>query len=261
MTATLERPGVQARQVQARQIQVCVDRQSPVPLYYQLAEQLARAIRDGILKPGDPFENEVALAERLGMSRPTVRRSIAELVSQGLLVRRRGVGTAVAHAAVHRRGELTSLHDDLRTAGRVPGTRVLRLEYGATDRRAAGVLELDARTPLVYLERLRLVDGKPFALLRNWLPPAAGDLSARDLESRGLYDLLRDRGIVPAVAHQSVGSRPAVPDEQVLLGLGRAASVLTMTRRAYNSAGHPVEFGDHSYRPDGYQIDVTVYAR
>ena len=77
-------------------IPVIIDRSSPVPLYHQLSEQLTAAIADGTLKPGDPFENELALAERLDLSRPTVRRAIAELVTRGLLVRRRGVGTVVA---------------------------------------------------------------------------------------------------------------------------------------------------------------------
>ncbi|HEX8497337.1 MAG TPA: GntR family transcriptional regulator, partial [Actinomycetales bacterium] len=90
-----------------------LDRSSPVPLYFQLATQLQAAIDDGRLGSGDPIENEVALAERLGLSRPTVRRAIQELVAKGLLVRQRGVGTQVAHRMVHRRAELTSLHDDL----------------------------------------------------------------------------------------------------------------------------------------------------
>lgn len=252
MTMTLER--------EAKQIPVTVDRDSPVPLYHQLAEQLARAITDGVLKPGDAFEKEMSLADRLAMSRPTVRRSIGELVTRGLLVRRRGVGTTVAHAAVHRRNELTSLYDDLAADGRAPATRVLRFGLAECNRRAAEALELDPRAPLVYLERLRLMDGAPMAVLRNWLPPAFGDLSAGELESSGLYQLLRRRGVVPEVAHQTVGGRPALPEERALLGLGRLDPVLTMSRRVYDGAGKPVEFGDHSYRADRYSFDITVHA-
>lgn len=256
MTVTLERGG----HAEAVQVPVSVDRDSPVPLYHQLAEQLAKAIADGVLRPGDPFEKELSLAERLDMSRPTVRRSIAELVTRGLLVRRRGVGTTVAHAAVHRRNELTSLYDDLAADGREPATRVLRLSYAEYDRRAARALEVDPRTPLVYLERLRIIDGAPIALLKNWLPPSCSDLTATELESGGLYELLRRRGVAPAVAHQTMGCRPAVPEERHQLGLGRMEPVLTMTRHAYDSAGTPVEFGDHCYRADRYKFDVTVHA-
>ena len=244
----------------ARQIPVHVDRESPIPLYHQLAEQLASAIQDGLLQPGDPFEREVSLADRLDMSRPTVRRSIAELVARGLLVRRRGVGTTVAHAAVHRRNELTSLYDDLVANGREPATRVLKLDYSEYDKRAALALELDSRTPLVYVERLRLIDGNPIAILKNWLPPSCGNLSAAELETDGLYAQLRRRGIAPAVAQQTVGGRSAVPEERALLGLGRTDPVLTMTRRAYDAAGSPVEFGDHCYRADRYSFEVTVHA-
>ena len=70
------------------QVNVSIDRTSPVPLYHQLSEQLCAAIADGRLQPGDPFENEVALAQRLSLSRPTVRRAIQEMVDKGLLVGR-----------------------------------------------------------------------------------------------------------------------------------------------------------------------------
>ncbi len=96
-----------------------LDRSSPVPLYYQLAQAIEAAIRDGELAPGDRFENELALAKRLTLSRPTTRRAIQELVDKGLLVRKRGVGTQVVQNPVHRRVELTSLFDDL--APRRPG--------------------------------------------------------------------------------------------------------------------------------------------
>ena len=76
------------REGSVRQVPVTIDRNSPVPLYFQVSEQVARAIRTGALQPGDPLENEVMLAERLGMSRPTIRRSMADLVDRGLVVRR-----------------------------------------------------------------------------------------------------------------------------------------------------------------------------
>lgn len=68
-----------------------LDRSSPVPLYFQLAQTIENAIIGGELAPGDRFENELALAKRLNLSRPTTRRAIQELVDKGLLVRKRGV--------------------------------------------------------------------------------------------------------------------------------------------------------------------------
>src|SRR5690606_23841351 len=76
-------------------LSVPLDRTSPVPLYFQLAQELERRIREGELPPGTRLENEILLADRLGLSRPTLRRAIEYLVDQGLLVRKRGVGTQV----------------------------------------------------------------------------------------------------------------------------------------------------------------------
>ena len=135
---------------------VQIDRASPVPLYHQLAEQLSAAIDTGTLSPGDAFENELALAERLGLSRPTVRRAIAELVTQGMLVRRRGIGTTVAKQMVHRRAELTSLYEDLARDGRQPRTEVLSLVTDAQDERAAAAFGLPPHTPLVAMVRRAL---------------------------------------------------------------------------------------------------------
>jgi DNA-binding GntR family transcriptional regulator len=244
----------------ALQIPVTIDRTSPVPLYHQLSQQLAAAIDDGVLKPGDPFENELSLAERLDLSRPTVRRAIVELVTRGLLVRRRGIGTTVAQEAIHRRNELTSLYDDLRETGRRPVTVVLEFEPAITDHRAAAIFGLPSDTPLVHLQRLRSVEEGPIAILHNWLPPQYADLDPEALATGSLYGLLRARGVVPAVGHQSIGARPAEPVERKLLQLDRHDPVLTMTRRAYDAAGRPVEFGDHCYRFDRHRFDLTVYS-
>src|SRR5690349_7460732 len=102
-----------------------VDRSSPVPLYFQLALYLEKAIESGEMAAGGRLDNELQLAAQLGLSRPTVRRAIQYLVEKGLLVRKRGVGTSVVHAKVRRGVELTSLYDDLARSGQRPTTKVL----------------------------------------------------------------------------------------------------------------------------------------
>ncbi|MFK4087767.1 GntR family transcriptional regulator [Kribbella sp. NPDC020789] len=240
---------------------ISIDRTSPVPLYHQLAEQLTAAISGGTLRPGDPFENEIAMSDRLGLSRPTVRRAISELVNKGLLVRRRGIGTTVANRMVHRKAELTSLYDDLVREGRTPRTDVLSLVTDAHDDRAAEMLGLPAGTPLVSIVRLRYAGDQPLAILRNWLPPALNDLTVTDLERDGLYAVLRARGIRPTVARQRIGARNATAEERRTLHMSKAEPLVTMTRSAYDADGAPVEYGSHCYRADQYSVDVLVSER
>ncbi len=244
----------------ALQVPVTIDRTSPVPLYHQLAEQLGRAIADGELQPGDPFENEVSVAERLQLSRPTVRRAIQELVDQGLLIRRRGLGTTVSNRKVHRKARLTSLYDDLQQAGQHPRTELLGLET-EHDERAAAALDLPADTPLLHITRLRYAGDLPLAMMQNWLPPAYGDVTADELTRGGLYDALRARGAKPVVAQQSIGARMPTPAERKHLDMKPSQPLLTMTRMAFDPAGLAVEFGDHSYRASDYTIDLMIDER
>ena len=156
----------------AQRLPIEIDRSSPVPLYHQLAEQLSASIASGVLQPGDPFENEVAVAERLQLSRPTVRRAIQELVDQGMLVRRRGLGTTVANRKVHRKIELSSLFDDLQRDGRDPRTTVVEHEV-VTDDRAAAALDLAPDTPMLRLVRVRMAGDNPLALMQLAVKPLA----------------------------------------------------------------------------------------
>ena len=242
-------------------IPVVIDRTSPVPLYHQLAEQLTAAIEDGVLRPGDPFENELARAARLNLSRPTVRRAIAELVGRGLLVRRRGVGTTVANQVIHRRDELSSLFDDLARRGVTPTSEILSLDRERLNATAAEALGLPEDTPLFYVKRRRLAGETPAAVMNNYLPPQFADIGEADLTNRGLYEILRSRGVRPVIAHQVIGARRPTAAERKLLGLAPGDPLLTMTRRAYDAEGGAVEYGDHCYRFDQYAFDVTVYER
>jgi DNA-binding GntR family transcriptional regulator len=244
----------------AGRVHVRIDRASPVPLWHQLAEQLTAAIHEGRLQPGDPVENEVALAARLSLSRPTVRRAMQALVDQGLVVRRRGVGTTVANRKVHRRAALSSLHDDLLRSGQAPSTTVLDVRT-VREARAAAALDLPVDTDLLALVRLRCADGAPLAVLHNWLPPAYADVTAEELAADGLYAALRARGATPVVASQNVGARMPTREERRRLAIRGQQPVLTMTRTAFGPAGDAIEFGDHCYRAEDYSLDLMLDER
>src|SRR4051794_24504389 len=147
-----------------------INRASPVPLYFQVAQHLEDSISSGRIPAGTLFENEIVLAKRLGLSRPTMRRAMEQLVDQGLIVRRRGIGTRVVQPKVRRPLELTSLHDDLASTGQAPTTRVLRFETVEAEAEVAARLRLGAGEPVVLVERLRSAREQPIAKMTNWLP-------------------------------------------------------------------------------------------
>ncbi|MBW9206275.1 GntR family transcriptional regulator [Mumia sp. zg.B17] len=241
--------------------EISLDRSSPVPLYFQMAEQLEGAIVSGTLAPGDKLDNELVLADRLGLSRPTVRQAIQVLVDKGMLVRKRGVGTQVVHGKVSRSVELTSLHDDLTAAGQAPRTEVLSLARLEASEESARALQLEPGSPVWSLERVRYIGDEPLALMQNLLPASLLDLAAVDLADNGLYAALRRAGIWMRVAKQRIGARRADARESRLLGERRGAPLLTMQRTAYDDAGRAVEYGEHAYRPDLYAFELTLVDR
>nr|WP_206439183.1 GntR family transcriptional regulator [Streptomyces scabichelini] len=238
-----------------------MDRGSPIPLYYQFAQQLESAIEHGALAPGNLLGNEMEIAARLGLSRPTVRQAIQSLVDKGLLVRRRGVGTQVVHSQVKRPLELSSLYDDLATAGQSPATRVLRNEVEPASPDVAAALGIPEGGDVTVLERLRLTHGEPMAHLCNYLPPALLDLDTARLEATGLYRMMRAAGITLHSARQTVGARSATTEEGKLLDEPADAALLTMRRTAYDDTGRAVEYGTHVYRAARYAFEFQLLMR
>lgn len=243
------------------QLSLEIDRGSPVPLYYQVSQQLEQEIETGKLQPGAQLGNEVQLAGELGLSRLTLRRAIQELVDKGLLVRKRGVGTQVVHNQVKRPLELTSLYDDLANSGQEPSTTVLTHEIVAAPDDVAAGLDIEPETEVLHIERLRMAGGEPLALLRNWLPGAHSSITEENLEERGLYAQLRASGVHIRVARQRIGARKATAQEASLLEEKRGAAMLTMQRTAYDDAGSAVEFARHVYRSDRYSFESTLVDR
>jgi DNA-binding GntR family transcriptional regulator len=235
-----------------------VDRNSPVPLYFQVAQHLEHLIESGELPSGARLENEIDLADRLGLSRPTMRRAIEYLVDRGLLVRKRGVGTQVVHAKVQRQVELTSLYDDLAKTHRDPRTKVLSFATEPVPDALAVELGIPEGTPVYVFERLRYAGAEPLAIMRNHVPAGLLPLTSADLETQGLYNLLRANGINLRIARQSIGARAATTAEARALGETKGAPLLTMTRAAYDDQGRAIEHGNHIYRASRYSFDLTL---
>jgi DNA-binding GntR family transcriptional regulator len=238
-----------------------LDRTGPVPMYFQVSTRMEEAIRSGAVPRGARIENELAFGVSVGLSRPTVRRAIQELVDKGLVVRRRGIGTQVVQGSFTRQVELTSLYEDLAGAQLAPTTRVLDHSMRAADDDTARQLGVAPGSELLHLHRVRLSDGVAVAVLENHLPPEFHDISAAELGERGLYQALRSRGVAIRVATQRIGARSATAHEAEQLAVDTAAPVLTVHRVAFDASGRAVELGQHVYRSDLYSFETTLVAR
>ena len=235
-----------------------LDRSGPIPLYFQVSQRIEQAIMDGTLPAGARLENEVSLGERLRLSRPTIRRAIQDLVDKGLLVRRRGIGTQVVHGRVTRGVELTSLYEDLQQSGQKPSTRILSVEVVKATELLADRLAVPEGAAVLHVKRVRLADNVPVSVLENWLPTEFTDITARELETAGLYEILRARGVTIRVAKQRIAARTATTDDSLLLDIDKHSALITMERTAVDSSGKAIEFGSHCYRPDLYSFEVTL---
>ncbi|WP_338692748.1 GntR family transcriptional regulator [Streptomyces sp. Q6] len=240
---------------------ITIDRASPVPLYFQFAQQLQQLIETGVLPPGTRLTNEISLADQFGLSRPTMRQAMQHLVDKGLLARKRGVGTQVVTNRIRRQVEFSSLYDDLERDDRHPRTKVLSVGTCPADTATAAALRVDEGTDVLSIERLRFADHQPIALLRNHLPLGLVDLSADALAEAGLYQLLRQSGVDLHTAEQTIGARRATAAEAKLLDETRGATLLTMTRTAYDDTGKPIEYGAHVYRASRYSFEMSIAAR
>nr|WP_329139036.1 GntR family transcriptional regulator [Streptomyces sp. NBC_01476] len=240
--------------------QITIDRSSPVPLYFQFAQQLQTLIETGVLPPGTLLSNEIMMADQFGLSRPTMRQAMQHLVDKGLLARKRGVGTRVVTNRIRRQLDFTSLYEDLERDRRHPSTEVLSIATIQAGGQVAAALRVEEGSAVVAVERLRLADGEPIAIMHNHLPADLVELTPDALCGAGLYQLLRRSGIALSTAEQTIGARRATAAEAKLLNEARGATLLTMVRTAHDESGRPVEYGSHVYRASRYSFEMTVAA-
>lgn len=236
-----------------------IERESSVPLYVQIADRLARDIAEGRYKAFERLPTEHELMERYRVSRITVRQAIAQLIRQGLAVSKQGKGTFVAGPVVqHELEELKGFYDTLVGQGHTPQTRLL--EFGPAQTPANIELLLGAAgQKAVYLKRVYSLQGRPFALARAWLPPAAQRVSWDEAARNPLYAILQNLlGFKVVRAEVSIVARQADPEESELLALQPASPVLVMERASYSNAGEVLEVSRFSIRPENYRFRLSV---
>lgn len=240
-------------------LDISLDRNSGVPLHSQISKPLAKLITSGQLRANTLIEDEVSMAKRLSVSRPTTRRALQDLVGRGLLSRKRGIGTHVTPRQVHRQMGLTSLKSDLEESGFETHTEILAYELILAGPDEQRTFNCEEGAEIVRVERLRSADGKPIALLTNFLLAEFAP-SLTDLSNRGLYDCLREAGIQLATANHHVRARNATEREADLLQMPDKSAVLTMTQTVFDVNGKTAEFGSHIYNPELYQLSFTSTA-
>lgn len=237
--------------------QIKLDHSSPVPLYHQISEPLKQMIMEGKIPSGAKLEDELSMAKRLGVSRPTARRALQALVDLRLVVRKRAVGTIVAPKEIHRPVRLSSLYDDLKETGQKPTTDLLYWEEVPAPQEVAEELHLSTGDPVVKIVRLRRTNGQPLALMTNYLIPEVAP-TMRELKKSGLYEAMRRNKFEVVSAQQKISARKANAQEAEELGEPRGAAILTMHRLSFDLNGHPIEVGDHIYRASRYSFTMNL---
>jgi DNA-binding MarR family transcriptional regulator len=230
-----------------------VDPTSPVPLYFQAAQHIQRAIETGELPPGSRLDNELLLAEQFGLSRPTMRRAMQYLVDKGLLVRRRGIGTQVADAAPE--GPAKQADPSRALTGSSPGLEALGNVAALVNARPASSLTAAeiaaaARTPLTILGRILrethdgtvLTTQQTFVLSQLMATDALPITDLAEADSRAVSTMAE---IVTRMAKAGLVEKSSGADDrrQVLVSItpkGRAAVEGTLRQRT-NSLAELIE--------------------
>src|SRR5205814_10347889 len=150
---------------------VVLDRQSVVPLYYQIQQGLSEQIRSGELKPGALMPSEQEIAARLGVSRMTARQALKSLCSRGLAFSQRGRGTFVSRMKLEKNfRQLLSFSEEMKNRGTQPRSRVLAFRQIHPGEDVVEALHLSPAQEVILLRRVRMADSAPLCVEVTHLP-------------------------------------------------------------------------------------------
>lgn len=233
-------------------------RAGAAPAYLRLRRVLRQQVEAGVLGPGQTLPSERELAEQLGLSRVTVRKALAGLVENGVLVQRRGAGTFVAERIVKPLSKMTSFSEDLRARGLDPRSVFLERSIGEVTPDEAMALNLSPGSLVVRLHRLRYAGTEPLAVERSAIPQTILGDPERVVDS--LYEALDALGCRPVRALQRLRAVNLNAAQAKLLQLPAGSAALAVERRSFLEDGRLVEFTSSWYRGDAYDFVAELQA-
>ena len=241
-----------------------IDPEGGFALYRQIKDDIVRRIESGELAPGEALPSERELCERYGVSRPTLRQATQDLVREGMLVVRRGVGTFVTQTRVRQQlGSVLGFTEKMARDGRHASTRVLEhglQPAGDLDATVAAELQLESGSRVLRVVRLRLADEIPVMVETMHISPERfPGIESLDLESVSLYRALRETYDVD-IAQIRETLEPVLlseADAHLLGARGRSPSIQA-TITSFDQAGRPVEHTTSRVRGDSSQYYIEV---
>ena len=243
-----------------------IDKDSPVPYYYQIAQALREAL-EGIHRAGDgepvTLPSEPALAETFGVARGTVRHALQLLEREGLICRQKGRGTFAGRRRVELDlTELSSISQQMRARNWTPAYRLLDISATRPTPPVRAALDIGEDELVWTVRRLRLADGEPVCLEQSFLPfRLVAHLDREDLAG-SLYDLLRTRyGLKLRTSDQTIRTRKADAEEARLLSIRQGDPVFAITGIISDPGGTPVEYSRSVWRGDRYDLQVRLVSR
>ena len=237
-----------------------LNRDVPIPLYYQLKQFILAQISSGDWPTGCQLPSEQQFCEKFGISRPTVRQAISELTAEGHLLRKqRKVTVPKPKMEGIFFSSLQTFDAEMRAKNLTPTTRVLTLEVRAYDV-AAEKLKLPKDAACIYLERLRFADGDPLVWVETYLPrETMPGLLSVDFERASLYETIESQYEIRIErVNRTFEAALASSREAEILGVKKGSPICFVKTTAYSQHDEPIEFSLARYRGDKSQFAVSI---
>lgn len=226
---------------------------SVIPLYHQLKEILKEEIESGKLRPGDAVDSEHVLMEKFQVSRNTVKKSLQDLVYEGILHRIQGKGTFVSYPEIEQSlFGFYSFSKVMKSKGIEPKDVILGIRTTPANVTISRFLDIDVGTPVIELQRLRCANEDPIMLETSYIPKdIAPDINTSLLEDCSLYDLFQERYNIIVVKAKEFFEPVIIKDNEAkYLETKTGYPALLLDRIAYDTNERIVEYCKSIVRGD-----------
>lgn len=233
---------------------------SRTPLWTAIADDLRNAIAAGRYKRGMRLPTEAELAARFGVNRHTVRRALAELADEGLVIARRGAGVFVAGLPPldYAIGRRVRFRANLASAGRTSGGTVFSIGRRHADLAEAEALQIPEGAPVYFREGLSFADDQPLAVYRSVFPaerlPGLDEVMTRIASTT---EALAECGVFDYVRIETrLTAKRATAFQALHLLIREGDPILRSIGINADTAGVPVEYGHTWFAGD--RVTLTV---